>query len=112
VTETASDEMAMGAVRAFCQFSLLVRQQSQWDLSLKSLDNELKRLYEKRVIFREQTTLKFVKAKVDDLSAQESHPLHKPKLQKIHTSMDAVVYAAETDYTTKGRQFQVRLNRA
>jgi len=40
--EAASDEMVMGAVRALCEFSLLVRQQNQFNLSLKALDDALK----------------------------------------------------------------------
>jgi hypothetical protein len=32
----------MGAVRALCEFSVLVSQQNHSDLSLKALDNELK----------------------------------------------------------------------
>jgi hypothetical protein len=53
-----------------------------------------------------------VKAKADDLLVQESHPLHKQKIHKIHTAMDAVVNGTEKYYTTKCMQFQVRLNRA
>jgi len=39
--ETASDEMVMGAVRALCEFSLLVSQQNHSDLSLTALDDAL-----------------------------------------------------------------------
>jgi len=42
VAETASDEMVMGAVRALCEFSLLVSQQNHSDLSLAALDYALK----------------------------------------------------------------------
>jgi len=40
--ETASDEMVMGAVRALCEFSLLVSQQNHSDLSLTALDDARK----------------------------------------------------------------------
>jgi len=39
--ETASDEMVMGAVRALCEFSLLVSQRNHSDLSLTALDDAL-----------------------------------------------------------------------
>jgi len=49
--ETASDEMVMGAVRALCEFSLLVSQQNHSDLSLTGLDNALERFHKKMVLF-------------------------------------------------------------
>jgi len=49
--ETASDEMVMGAVRALCEFSLLVSQQNHSDLSLAALDDALKRFYKKKRAF-------------------------------------------------------------
>jgi len=73
--ETASDEMVMGAVRALCEFSLLVSQQNHSDLSLTALDNPLKRFYKMKGAFREQKMSKSVKAKVDQLWAIESHQL-------------------------------------
>jgi len=51
VAETASDEMVLGAVLALCEFSLLVSQQNHSDLSLKALDDALKRFYQKKGIF-------------------------------------------------------------
>jgi len=63
--ETASDEMVMGAVRALCEFSLLVSQQNHSDLSLTALDNALKRFHKKKGAIREQKLLKSAKAKVD-----------------------------------------------
>jgi hypothetical protein len=73
--EKASDEMVMGAVRALCEFSLLVSQQNHSDLSLKALDNALKQFYQKNGIFPEQKMSKSAKAKVDYLLATESHQL-------------------------------------
>jgi len=49
--ETASDEMVMGAVRALCEFSLLVSQQNHSDLSLTALDDALKQFYKKKGAF-------------------------------------------------------------
>jgi hypothetical protein len=110
--ETASDEMVMGAVRAFCEFSLLVSRQNHSDLSLKALDDTLKRFYQKKGIFREQNMSKSAKAKVDDLLAKEFHQLGEQKIHKICAAMQAVVYVAEKVAPTKHRQFQVSLNRA
>jgi hypothetical protein len=45
--KTASDDMVMGAVQVLCEFFLLVRQQNHSDLSLASLDDPLKRFYNK-----------------------------------------------------------------
>ena len=42
LAETASDKMVIGAVRAICEFSLLVSQQNRSDLSLTALDDVLK----------------------------------------------------------------------
>jgi len=112
VAETASDEMVMGAVRALCEFSLLVSQQNHSDLSLKALDDTFKQFYQMKGIFREQKMSKSAKAKVDDLLAKESHQLREQKIHKIRAAMKAVVYGAEKVSTTKCRQFQVRLNRA
>jgi hypothetical protein len=51
VTETASDEMVMGAVWEFCGFSLLVSQQNHSDLFFKVLDNAHKELNQMTAIF-------------------------------------------------------------
>lgn len=42
VVETASDGMVIGAVQAFCAFSLLVSQQNHSDLFLQAQANPLK----------------------------------------------------------------------
>jgi len=110
--ETASDEMVMGAVRALCEFSLLVSQQNHSDLSLNALDDVLKRFYQKKGVFREQKMSRSAKAKVDDLLATESHQLREQKIHKIRAAIEALVYGAEKVSSTKRRQFQVRLNRA
>ena len=73
--ETAFDEMVMGAVRALCEFSLLVSQQNHSDLSLTALDDALKRFYKKKGAFREQKMLKSAKAPVDEEFPIESHQL-------------------------------------
>jgi len=87
--ETASDEMVIGAVQALCKFSLIVSQQNHSDLSLKALDDALKRFYQKKGIFREQKMSKSAKAKVDDLLAKESHQLREQKIHKIRAAMEA-----------------------
>jgi len=110
--ETASDGMVMGAVRALCEFSLLVSQQNHSDLSLKALNDALKRFYKKKGAFRDEKMSKSAKAKVDDLLAKESHLLREQKIHKIRAALEAVVYGAEKVSTTKRRQFQVCLNRA
>jgi len=112
VVENASNEMVMEAVRALCEFSLLISHQNHSDLSLKVLDDALKRFYQKKDIFREQKMLKSAKAKVDDLLATESHQLREQKIHMIRAAMEALVYGAEKVSTTKRRIFQVRLNRA
>jgi hypothetical protein len=110
--ETASTEIAMGVVRALCQFSLLVSQQNHSDLSLKALDDALKWLYQKKEIFRDQKMWKSVKVKVDDLLATETHHLRKHKIHKIRAAIEALVYGADKVSSTSHRQFQVGLNRA
>jgi hypothetical protein len=110
--ETACDEMVMGAVWALCKFSLLVSHPNHLDISLKALDDALKRLYQTKCIFLEQKMSKSVKAKADDLFTKESHQLREHKIHKIRAAMEAVVYGAEMISTTKCRQFQVCLNRA
>ena len=110
--ETASDEIVTGAVRALCEFSLLVSQQNHSDLSLKALDHTLKRFYQKKGIFCKQKMLKSAKAKVDDQFSKQSHQLREQKIHKILAAMEADVYGAEKVSTTELRQFQVRLNRA
>jgi len=110
--ETASDEMVMGAVRALCEFSLLVRQQNHSDLSLTALDDALKRFYKKKGAFRAQKMSKSAKAKVDEQLATESHQLREQIIHKIRAAMEVQVYGAEIVTTSKRREFQVRLNRA
>jgi hypothetical protein len=51
--ESASDELVMGAVRALCEFSLLVSQQNHSNLSLNALDDALKRFHLNKGIFPE-----------------------------------------------------------
>jgi ElaB/YqjD/DUF883 family membrane-anchored ribosome-binding protein len=109
--ETASDEMVMGAVWVLREFSLHVSQQNHSDLFLKALDDPLKQFYQKKGIFCKQKISKSAKAKVDDVLAKESYQLHEQKSHNIRAAMEAVVYGADKDSTTKRRQFQVRLNR-
>jgi hypothetical protein len=71
--ETASDEMVMGTVRPFCEFSLLVSRQNHMDVSLKALEDSLKRFHQKKGVFRDQKMSKSAKAQVDDLLASEFH---------------------------------------
>jgi len=112
VAETASNEMVMGAVRALCEFSLLVSQQNHSDLSLAALDDALKQPYKKKGAFRDQKMSKSAKAKVDQLLGRESHHLGKQKIHKICAAMEVQLHRAEKVTTSKRRQFQVRLNRA
>ena len=90
----------------------VVRQHNHSDLSLKALDDALKRFYVRKGICCEQKMSKSAKAKVDDLLAKNSHQLRKQNIHKICAAMEAVVYGAEKFSTTKRRQFQVCLNRA
>jgi hypothetical protein len=53
-TETASDEMVMGALWTLCEFSLLVSQQNHSDLSLKALNDALVQCNLMNAIFRKQ----------------------------------------------------------
>jgi hypothetical protein len=108
--QTAFDEMVMGAVRALCEFSLLVSQQNHSDQSLKAQDNALKRFNQKNGIFCDQKMSKSAKAKLDDLLARESHLLREEKIHKIRADMEAAVYVAGIVSTTKRKQFHGRRN--
>jgi len=110
--ETASDEMVMAGVRALCEFCLLVSRQNHSDLSLKALDDALKRVYQRKGIFREQKMSKYAKVNVDALLATGSHQLRERKIHKIRAAMEAHAHGAENFSTTEHRQFLVRLNRA
>jgi len=90
--ESASDKMVMGAVRALCEFSLLVSQQNQSDLSLAPLDHAQKRFYKKTGAFRDQNMSKSVKATVAELLATESHHLREQKIHKIHAAIKVQLY--------------------
>jgi hypothetical protein len=93
-TENTFKEVVMDAVPALCEFSLLVRQQNQSDLSLKALDNAHKQLYKRKGNFRQRKLSKSVTASVDDLLARESNQLHELKIYKICAAMEALVYGA------------------
>jgi hypothetical protein len=67
--ENASNDMVVGAVQAFSQFSLLVPRQNRSDLPLTALDDTLNRFYQTKDIFRELRIPKSAKAKHDDQSA-------------------------------------------
>jgi len=112
VAETASDEIVMGAVRALCEFSLLVSQHNHSNQSLAALDDALKQFYKKRSAFQDQKMSKTAKAKVDELLAREFHYLREQKIHKIHAAMEVQLHGAEKVTTSKQRQFQVHLNRA
>jgi hypothetical protein len=73
--EAASQEMVIGAMRALCEFSLLVSQQNPSDLSLKALDDVVKQFNQKQGIVRDHKMSKSATATVDDLLASESHRL-------------------------------------
>ena len=110
--ETASDEIAVGAGRALCEFSLLVSRLTHSDLSITAIDNALRGLHQKKQSFGEQKMSKSAKSKVGDLFATGSHQLHEQKFHKVCAAMEALVCGAGMVSTTKRRQFQVRLNRA
>ena len=99
--ETASDEMVMGAVRALCEFSLLVSQQNHSDLSLAALGDALKRCYKKKGAFRNEKMTKSAKPKVDELLGRESHDLREHKIHKNRTAMEVQLYGAEKVTTSK-----------
>ena len=85
----------MRPVRELCEFSLHVSLQNHSDLSLKALDDALKRFYQKKGIFQEQKMSNSAKAKVDALLTTESHQLHDQRIHKIPAAMEAFVYGAE-----------------
>jgi len=93
--ETGSDLIVMESVRVLCEFSLLVSQQHHSNLSLKALDNALKRFHQKQGIFQDQKMSKSAKANVDELLATESHLLRKQNIYKIHAAMEALAYGVE-----------------
>ena len=61
--------------------------------------------------FREQKVSKSAKAKVDEPLARESHQLQEQNIHKICAAMEVQLYRAEQVTTSKGRRFQVCLNR-
>jgi len=95
--------MVMGAVRALCQFSIVVSQQNHSDLSLKALDDALKRFYQKEGIFWGKKISKSVKAKVNDLLATECFQWCEQKIHKIPAAMVALMNGTEKVSSTKGR---------
>jgi hypothetical protein len=72
VAENASDAFVMGAVREFCEFSVLDSQQNHSDLSHKAPDDALTQFDRKKGIFRAQKMLKSTKAQVYALLTTES----------------------------------------
>jgi hypothetical protein len=92
--------MIIEVLRALCEYSILVTQPNQSDQSLKELDNALKRLKQKKGIFRDQKMLTSAKAKVDELLASKFHQLGEQKIYKICTAIEALVYGAEMISTT------------
>jgi len=110
--ETAYIEMMMGAVRALCEFSLLVSQQNHSDLSLTALDDALMRFYKNQGAFGDQKMSQSAKAKVNELLATESHTWREQKIPNIRAAMEVLAYVAEKVTTSKRTQFQVHLKRA
>jgi len=97
--ETDSNEMVIGAVRALCEFSLLVSEKNHSVLSLTALDNAVKQFNKKMGAFRDKKISNSAKAKVNDQLARESDWLQKQKIHKIRTAMEVLVYGAE-NFTT------------
>jgi len=85
VAETASDEMAMGAVPALCAFSLLVSQQNRSDQSLTALDDAVKRFQRwfpsKRRIYRSLHRPKWINSWKENPISYENHRFIKSMLQ-------------------------------
>jgi hypothetical protein len=79
VAETSSDEMEMGAMRGLCQFSQLVSQPCNSDQSHEALDDVLKRFYQRKGRYQEQTMWNSAKTKVDDVLAAESSQLYEKR---------------------------------
>ena len=99
-------------MRALCEFSLLVSQQTQSDLSLTALHDALKRFYKNEDAFRNQTMLKSGKAIVEKQLTREPDQLRQQNIHQMHTSMEVPVYGPEKFTPTKRREFQVHQNRA
>jgi hypothetical protein len=110
--ETASDEMALGAVHTLCESPLLVSQQNHSDLSLTALDNALKRFSKKMGFFQDKQMSKSMKVKVDEQFATKSNQLQEQMIHTIRTSLEVLVYRPEKVTTSKQRQFQVHLTSA
>ena len=108
--ETASDEMVMGVFQALYEFFLLVSQQNLSYLSLRALDDTLKRFYLMNGMLRDQKMLKSANAQLSNLLAMGFHQLCKQRTYKICSAIEALVYVAEKVSTTKCRQFQVCMN--
>ena len=104
--------MVMGAVKALCEFSLLVSQQNHSDRSLAALDNALKQFNQTKGAFQDQKMSNSAKAKVHELLARECNQLQEQKIHKIHTAMQIQLYRAENFTTSKRREFQEHLSRA
>jgi hypothetical protein len=103
LAETASDEMMMGVVQAYSEFSLLISQQNHSDLSLNTLHDALNPFYQQKGIFREQIMSKSAEAQVDDLLATDSHQLQEYMIHMIRSAIETLVYEAEKVSTTKRR---------
>jgi hypothetical protein len=83
VAETSFDEMEMGAMRGLCQFSQLLSQQSNSDQSHEALDDVLKRFYQRKGRYQEQTMWNSAKTKVDDVLAPESYQLYETRFPRF-----------------------------
>jgi len=110
----AYNEMVKGAVWASYDFSLLVSQQNNSNQSLIALDDELNQFNLKKVILQEQKISKSAKTLVDTQVARESDQLQEPKINMIHTTLEALLYRAERlpKQSVACRQLQVSLNEA
>jgi len=93
--EAASDEMTMGALKALCEFFLLLSQQNHSDLSLTAPADALKRFYKKKDAIQNWKLSKFAKVTVNEHFAIESHQLRKSMIHNIPNEMEVLVYGAE-----------------
>jgi len=111
VSESASNEMVPVVVPLVCELSLLVSQQNHSNLSLKPLDDTLKRLYQKKGDFQNQEMLKSVTAIVDEKLVRISHKLRQWIIHKIVDAMKVLEYMNKTFTATKWMPYQVYLSR-
>lgn len=107
-TERASDIEVMKTIRALVEFTLLSRQRAHSQISLRYLEEALKRFYRCKVVFAQQRATAARRARLEKNYCTQATEAKEAAVEKFEASLQSQIYGATT---AQRRIFRARLKK-